>query len=42
MIEGYKRNNFWRRFRQKVKPSAKRYNRKRERSINNNPYGDKK
>ena len=26
----------------KVKRSAKRYNRKRERSINHNPYGDKK
>ena len=36
-IAGRTRNNFFKRFREKVKASAKRYNRKRERSINHNP-----
>ena len=36
-IAGHTRNNFFKRFREKVKTSAKRYNRKRERSINHNP-----
>ena len=41
-ITGHTRNNFLKRFRVKVKASAKRYNRKRERSINHNSYkGDK-
>ena len=41
-IAGHTRINFFRRFREKVKTSAKRYHRKRERSINHNPYkGDK-
>jgi len=37
MVDGQTRWNFWKRFRVKKKVSAKRYNRKRERSINKNP-----
>ena len=41
-IAGHTRNNFFRRFREKVKTSAKRYNRAKERSINHNSRkGDK-
>ena len=36
-IQGWIRNNFNRRFRVKKKPSDKRYNRAKERSINKNP-----
>ena len=41
-IAGWRYNNFLKRFGVKVKPSGKRYNRKKERSINHNPNkGDK-
>jgi len=40
VIAGYIRDNWKSRFHQKAKPSSKRYNRKKERSINKNPLGD--
>ena len=36
-IQGWIYNNWIRRYRVKKKPSGKRYDRKRERSINKNP-----
>ena len=37
MVKGYMRNNWSGRFHQKVKPSAKIYDRKKERRINRKP-----